>query len=454
MTKTKIMDIQISGKRNISARAELPASKSISNRMLVIRELCGGKIRVSNLSDCDDTFVMERALRAIHETQRNDTPKIGDFRGPRNSREGRITRRNAADPPLQIDIMAAGTSMRFLTALLSTMPVDVVITGTERMLHRPIGILVDALRQLGADIEYVGEQGFPPLRIRGGNLNGGEVEMRGDVSSQYISALMMIAPVMKNGLTLKIAGQLASRPYVEMTAGLMRRFGAKVETPQISREDGIYIIVNPGARGDTPSYSVENDWSAASYWYEIVALSDGGSVTLNGLCHPSLQGDAVVSRLFEPLGVKTEFRGSEAVLTRAGEAISYYEADLNACPDLAQTMVATCCAMGVRFRFGGLRSLRIKETDRLTALRQELRKLGFVIHEQDGSVLYWDGDLTAPEKAISIATYHDHRMAMCMAPLCMTGTPLTIQDAGVVSKSYPAFWSELGKAGFKIEKVN
>lgn len=480
------MDIKISGPKTIDVNAGLPASKSISNRMLVIRELSGGKINVKNLSDCDDTFVMERALKTIHDAvpinkagapaSKNDTPVIN------------------AGAPVTIDIMAAGTSMRFLTALLSTMPADVIITGTERMLHRPIGILVDALRSLGANIDYVGEDGFPPLRIKGGNLRGGAIEMRGDVSSQYISAVMMIAPVMRDGLTLKISGALASRPYMEMTAGLMRMFGAKVVEKQDA--DGLYIIVKAGGYAanvgehhtnqatDKPvnevehnnetEYSVESDWSAASYWYEMLALAQKGTVRLKGLSRPSLQGDAVVSRLFEPLGVKTEFGNNEALLTKTERTIDYYEADLNTCPDLAQTMVATCCAMGVRFRFDGLQSLRIKETDRLTALRQELEKLGFVIKEAEGRVLYWDGErknaASAAKNAASaakdvpsaaqnavppirIATYKDHRMAMCLAPLSMTGAEMIIQDAGVVSKSYPAFWTELENAGFEIETV-
>lgn len=452
------MDIKINGPKTIKVVAGLPASKSISNRMLVIRELSGGKIDVKNLSDCDDTFVMERALKMIHAGAPKDNVGIATERvGQEDFKE---------NCPITIDIMAAGTSMRFLTALLSTVPTDVFITGTERMLHRPIGILVDALRSLGANINYVGAEGFPPLRINGGSLDGGTIEMRGDVSSQYISALMMIAPVMKNGLVLKIKGQPASRPYIEMTAGLMRKFG--VDVKEVYGDDGLHIIIkagkygrievenesaNKGAESRKAEYAVESDWSAASYWYEMLALAESGSVRLKGLSHPSLQGDAVVSRLFLPLGIRTEFSNGEALLTKCERTIDYYEADLNACPDLAQTMVATCCAMGVRFRFDGLQSLRIKETDRLTALRQELKKLGYVIYEAEGRILYWDGERTNPQSPINIATYNDHRMAMCLAPLCMTGTELIIKDAGVVSKSYPAFWRELESAGFEIETL-
>lgn len=452
------MDIKVSGKNTIDVVAALPASKSISNRMLVIRELSGGRIKVDNLSDCDDTFVMERALGIIHDAvlRSNVTLKSGDTVVPNpNSTE-----------PVTIDIMAAGTSMRFLTALLSTILIDAVITGTERMLHRPIGILVDALRQLGANIDYVNTEGFPPLRIKGGDLAGGAIEMRGDVSSQYISALMMIAPTMKNGLQLKIVGKLASRPYIEMTAGLMRRFG--VDVMEENDGDGVHIInikdaeygkmgggvcAGTGECNNKQEFVVESDWSAASYWYEMLALAKSGQIVLKGLCDHSLQGDSVVRRLFEPLGVRTEFRDGDAFLVKSAPTIDFYRANLNTCPDLAQTMVATCCAMGVRFRFEGLESLRIKETDRLTALRQELAKLGFVIHEENGRVLYWDGERTTPVSPVSIATYNDHRMAMCLAPLAMLGRQLIIQDAGVVSKSYPAFWEELEKAGFSIETI-
>lgn len=411
------MNIKIQGPQRVNTTVCLPASKSISNRMLVLRELSGSKIELNNVSDCDDTFVMERAL------------------GP--DRSNPIT-----------DVMAAGTAMRFLTALLCATSSSTTLTGTERMLHRPIGILVDALRHLGADINYASKEGFPPLIIHGHKLRGGEIEMRGDVSSQYISALLMVAPIMEKGLRLRISGEMASRPYVEMTVSLMRYFGIDITE---DNTNNIFLVL-PGAY-KSGTYNIENDWSAASYWYEILALSDGGEIKLDGLFRNSLQGDSCIADLFEPLGVQTEYFKDYIILKRKGPVVGRYEIDLGKCPDLAQTLVATCCALNVKFSFSGLRSLRIKETDRLLALRQELGKLGYCIEEKDGSILEWNGQRTTSIQDPKIDTYNDHRMAMCMAPLSIRAGLLTINDAGVVSKSYPNFWEDLKNAGFNIETI-
>ena len=436
----------------------LPASKSISNRMLLLRTLSGGRIRLHNISDCDDTIAMEQGLKSA---------KVREL----ESSEGQL--------PAIIDIGAAGTAMRFLTAYFATTEgQDVVITGTERMRHRPIGVLVDALRSMGADISYDGEDGYPPLHIKGRQLEGGTISLPGNVSSQYISALLMVAPAMQKGLTLNIVGEVISRPYICITTSLMRRFGISIEEP-----DNHTIIVRPG-KYQGGEYTIENDWSAASYWYEILALAPQGEVRLHGLFADSLQGDSCVSRLFEPLGITTEFDESGAVIkkcesakpqtsmpktSRAPHQLSAElvptsksreseAADLTTCPDLAQTMVATCCGMGIAFRFSGLPSLRIKETDRLLALRQELGKLGYLINEHDGSVL--ESGTKKSEIAnshlsdISIDTYNDHLMAMCMAPLavlCEDG--LIINDAQVVSKSYPTFWDDLKTAGYGVERL-
>ena len=437
----------------------LPASKSISNRALVLNALSKNVVPPDNLSDSDDTEVLLRALQTMPET---------------------------------IDIGAAGTAMRFLTAYLSVTPGEHVITGTERMKHRPIGILVEALRTLGASITYEGEEGFPPLRIVGcDTLEGGSLSVPGDVSSQYISALLMIAPTLKNGLRLTLTGNIASRPYLDMTVSMMRDFGAKVDW----QGDDV-LEVQPGAYLQRP-YTIESDWSAASYWFEIVALSPDANaeVELVGLHHDSLQGDSCVRQLFEPLGITTEFDENGAVLRKSsrvnsqrsmvkaegiasgssavgGAGADFKEPrersgngqwsiinDLTTCPDLAQTMVATCCGIGVAFRFSGLQSLRIKETDRLLALRQELGKLGYKITEHDGSILESEARSEEIVNSISsnsksIDTYNDHRMAMCMAPLavlCKDG--LIINDAQVVSKSYPTFWDDLKTAGYGIERL-
>ena len=399
----------------------LPASKSLSNRALLVAALTGQgseNALLHNLADCDDTRSMLEALRLM---------------------------------PPTIDIGAAGTAMRFLTAYLAVTPGCHLITGTERMRHRPIALLVEALRRLGARVEYAGEEGFPPLRIEGRRLRGGEVSIPGNVSSQYVSALLMVGPVMDEGLVLRLEGQVVSRPYIEMTLALMRAFGALAEWT-----DGGIVRVSPGGYRPT-EYSVEGDWSAASYWYEMMLLSPDpeAEILLPGLSRESLQGDSVVRHLFEPLGVRTEFivtaDGHEAVrLTRTGERVDRLEADLTHCPDLAQTLVAGCALAGVRFRLSGLQSLRIKETDRLLALRTELAKLGYVVEEEGGSVLAWDGHTCPPQADPAIDTYDDHRMAMALAPAALRLGRLTVNHPEVVSKSYPRFWDDLRDVGFKF----
>ena len=381
--------------------------------MLVMNELSGGKIKLSNISDCDDTFVMQRAL------------------GERTP----VT-----------DIMAAGTSMRFLTAYFATNESDTVMTGTERMRHRPIHILVDALRSLGADITYEGEEGFPPLHIKGHSLEGGDVSLPGDVSSQYISALLMVAPCMEKGLCLHLTGNVISRPYINITLSLMRKFGIVIDEPDANT----FVVAHGEYQGG--EYLIENDWSGASYWYELLALADEGEIVLEGLFEDSLQGDSVIKELFEPLGIKTTFRGNDAVLTKSRITVERYDRDLTKCPDLAQTMVAVCCGLNIPFRFSGLQSLRIKETDRMLALRQELKKLGYPIEETDGSVLQWDGERTEAEPCPAFDTYEDHRMAMCLAPLARRCPGIIINEAQVVSKSYPTFWKDLQSVGCEIDE--
>ena len=408
------MRLKIAPYRSVRGRVALPASKSISNRMLVINELSGGAVRLHNVSDCDDTLVMRRALRE----------------------RGAVT-----------DVMAAGTAMRFLTALFAATESDTVLTGTERMRHRPIHVLVDALRSLGADISYVGEEGFPPLHVRGRGLAGGRASLPGDVSSQYVSALLMVAPLFDNGLRIELCGEVISRPYIGITVSLMRGFGIRVDEP-----DSRTFAVSHGqySGGD---YTVENDWSAASYCYELLALAGEGEVVLEGLFEDSLQGDACVRDLFAPLGVATSFEDGCAVLRKTARTAERYERDLASCPDLAQTMAATCCALGVPFRFSGLQSLRIKETDRLAALGTELRKLGYAVGECGDSVLEWTGGRVEPQAMPCVDTYEDHRMAMSMAPCACVCGGLVINDAGVVGKSYPRYWDDLRSLGVETVEM-
>lgn len=414
--KNEYIDIKCS--QSVRTEIILPASKSISNRALIINALSGSTVEPQNLSDCDDTRVMIAALR--------DMPEV-------------------------IDIGAAGTAMRFLTAYLCVTPGTHTITGTERMRHRPIGILVDALRQLGAEVQYVGEEGFPPLRITGhSDLEGGMVTMAADVSSQFLSALLMIGPTLKQGLTMRLKGRIASRPYLEMTIKMMRTFGAEVEW-----EGDDTIMVKHRAYKPTP-YVIENDWSAASYWYEVVALTNDSEawVELPGLPLESLQGDCCVRQIFDVLGVCTQecvcTSGQKGVrLSKQGAETDYLNCDFTDCPDLAQTISVTCALKEIPYSLTGVESLRIKETDRLSALCCELNRLGYRLQASD-SCLEWGGSYCEGEERPSIHTYDDHRMAMAFAPVCCRKEEIRILNPAVVSKSYPSFWDDMKKAGFRI----
>lgn len=458
------MQYKILSPGSVNSSIVLPSSKSISNRALAIGALAGSIASITNLSDCDDTEVMQRWL-----TER----------------------------PSTVDVGAAGTSMRFSTALLAVGQGEHVITGSERMKNRPIKILVDALRRLGADISYVEKEGYPPLRIVGkGGLSYGSVSLPGNVSSQYISALMMIGPYLKDGLILTLNDKVISRPYIEMTMSLMRQFGAKVYWDCSSDEsNGIVdeycnsnstvdepchsngtvdeslesnsaddkstesnvIIVEPG-RYAVKSFNVESDWSAASYWYEMVALSSEGDarVLLPGLYEDSLQGDSKGREVFSLLGVKTEYTKDGVLLSKKTREVDTLEYDFVKMPDLAQTFVVTCCMMGVPFHFTGLESLKIKETDRIVALKNEMAKLGFDLEDRNDSELLWDGRrraLTAEEyDSVAIDTYEDHRMAMAFAPVALVNGSIRINNPHVVSKSYPRYWDNLLTAGFQFEQ--
>ncbi len=397
----------------------LPASKSISNRALAIEALSGTDCALQNTAHCDDTRVMREALLHLPHT---------------------------------IDIGAAGTAMRFLTALLAATPgANHILTGTERMRNRPIGILVDALRTLGATVDYVEKEGYPPLHIMGARHQGGVLRLPGHMSSQYISALLLIGPVLTEGLTLELTGNIISRPYINLTLYLMRDFGA---TAEWITERTIHVM--PGGYRPTPYY-IENDWSAASYWYQQVALCDDeqAEMVLPGLFATSYQGDSLGRELFAQLGVGTAFftdeKGYSCVrLTKNGTRATRIDHSLIERPDLAQTFVVTCTMLSIPFRFSGLQSLRIKETDRLTALQTELRKLGFVVHEEDDSVLRWDGETCPPQPDAAIDTYEDHRMAMAFAPCALKLGSLRINHPEVVSKSYPRYWDDLALAGYSI----
>lgn len=408
----KHMKYQISTDTLHEGIIKLPSSKSISNRVLIINALSMSDYPIENLSDCDDTNVMLRALDSDSSS---------------------------------FDIGAAGTAMRFLTALLAKTFGQWTITGTERMKNRPIKLLVDSINELGGKIEYAEKEGYPPLRIYGSALEGGELELNGGVSSQYISALMMIAPYMKHGLTLTLTGTIISRPYIHLTAELMRFFGAEV----IIADNKIKVI--PGEYQPKP-YFVESDWSAASYWYQIVALSKDLRLELPHLYKNSWQGDAKGAELFSLLGVQTHY-------TKEGVTISKKEITTKKCiynfvdqPDLAQTFVVTCCLLNIPFHFSGLQSLKIKETDRMEALKNEMRKLGYVLTDKNDSILEWNGERCEPSNE-PIHTYEDHRMAMAFAPAALKIGKIEICEPHVVSKSYPDYWKDLKHIGFKMEEL-
>ena len=410
----------ISAPSRLQHIAKLPASKSISNRALIIHALSGGSILPENLSNCDDTEVIIAALK---------------------------------DNPYEINIKAAGTAMRFMTAYLAVKEGEEhVLTGTERMKHRPIGILVDALRFLGADIEYVGEKGFPPLRIRGKRLEGGLLEVPGNISSQYISALLMIGPTLNSGLTLRLTGDIISRPYIDLTLWTMREFGADAEW-----SDYDTIEVRPQPYKERPYY-IENDWSGASYWYEMIALSKDpeAKVQLEGLMDGSKQGDSSLRYIFSLLGVKTTFltkkQGVPTTITiqHSGRCVPRLEYDFVNAPDLTQTFVVTCALLNVPFHFRGLSTLKIKETDRIEALKKEMRKLGYVIKDANDSELIWDGERCEPDLESGIDTYEDHRMALAFAPAACRIDQLRINNPQVVTKSYPHYWDDLKDSQFDI----
>lgn len=392
------MDYRIFAPDKIVMEVELPASKSISNRMLILNALCGGELH--NVARCDDTDAMRRAL---------------------------ATDTTASGAVATVNIGAAGTAMRFLTAYYATLEGStVILDGTERMRHRPIALLVDALRRCGADIEYAGEEGFPPLRITGRKLSASHIEIAGNVSSQYISALLMVAPLM-GCRTVTLTGEIISLPYITMTLTLMRLMGVDCVM------NGNNISIPADAHYVPCDFTVENDWSAASYWLEMQSLLPESRITLKGLHSESAQGDSAVAGIFSRMG------GTAPIIL-----------DLKETPDLAQTIVVTACLLGRHFHITGLRTLRIKETDRIDALCTQLRRLGYIITAGDDFSLSWNGERCAPEPEPHISTLDDHRMAMSFAPAAVLFPGIVIDDVEVVSKSYPDFWRHLEAAGFTL----
>ena len=406
----------------------LPSSKSISNRILIIQALCKEQYKINNLSEAEDSQVLKQLLKSSNK---------------------------------EMNAGAAGTTLRFLTAYLAVKEGTRVLTGSERMKERPISVLVNALRQLGANIEYLGNEGYPPLKIQGAELTGSEVKIDGSVSSQYISALLLIAPTLPNGLIIKFKGEVLSQPYINMTLKILKHFGV------ISKWKRNTIVVAP-QKYIAQDFEVEADWSAASYWYEMAALSDDVDITLTGLKKKSLQGDSVVAEIFEQFGIITTYLNEGIHLTKsqtclqvdkvpnlpAGQAgpKSQIIYDFSNCPDLAQTLAVTYAALNIPATLSGLNSLRIKETDRIVALKNELNKVGVQVEELNKGSIIITPTSNIQHPTSNIQTYQDHRMAMAFAPIAIKLGEVKIKDPGVVNKSYPNYWNDLKSVGFEIEE--
>ena len=387
------------------ATIDLPASKSISHRALIINALCEDGGTIENLSDCDDTVVLARALQCESGT---------------------------------IDVGASGTALRFLTAYLATKNGSFTLTGTVRLLQRPIAPLVDALRTLGADIRYLENDDFAPLAINGKKLHGGELTPHFEQSSQFFSALMLIAPYLDTALTLHFTQTPHSFPYIEMTAAMMRQAGANVtiENNKISIENTPYQRTN---------WTIERDWSAASYWYELLAIEQRGRFLLHHLQPSTLQGDAHIATLFQEFGIETKFTADGAeICYKDKTAPTTLQYDFGNMPDIVPTMAVTCCVRGTMFHFTGVENLRLKESDRIGALSAELKKCGFVLTQPTSDSLAWDGTRCSAEPAPTICAHNDHRIAMAFAPLA-TKMPLHIGHPEVVSKSCPKFFEQMKK---------
>jgi 3-phosphoshikimate 1-carboxyvinyltransferase len=398
---------------NQQSTINITGSKSESNRLLLIQALYSN-IEIDNLSNSDDTLVMSQALSTSSNV---------------------------------IDVHHAGTAMRFLTAYFATQNGrEVVLTGSDRMKQRPIKILVDALKSLGADISYLGTEGFPPLKITGKKITNNKVTLQANVSSQYISALLLIAPKLENGLELTLEGKITSVPYINMTLSLLEELGIKT-----SFEDNL-VKVNQQSTINNQQSLIESDWSSASYFYSIVALSEVGTeISLSSYKQNSLQGDSVLADIYKDFGVKTTFINNSILLQKSAinNQQSTITLDLSNAPDIAQTIAVTCFGLGIPCHLAGLHTLKIKETDRLLALKTEIEKLG-------GQVAVTDESITLKaskniKSNIAIDTYNDHRMALAFAPLALK-TSIKINHAEVVSKSYPSFWNDLKSIGFEVSK--
>lgn len=419
MSKNAIVSFK--GIKDINAEIALTGSKSESNRALIISALSEGLVKINNLSDAADTVILNNILNQVKAHQDPDNY-------------------------LTVDVGHAGTAMRFLTAYLSTANGMFHLTGSGRMKERPVKLLVEALQQLGADVQYAGQEGYPPLNINNGFKQISRVvKIKGDISSQYLSALLMIAPSLPLGLSLEIEGELTSRPYLEMTLSMLQEAGIT------HKWDNNTIHIDHQSFKPC-SLTVEPDWSAASYWYSIAALAEQASITLPHLKEKSLQGDSKINEIMIPFGVRTSHI-LNGIALKSGTSVAVSELlNLKNCPDLAQTIIVCAAAKGLNLSFTGLETLKIKETNRVLALQQELAKIGVLLIEDNEVYTLNCDQLSFPQK-VCFQTYDDHRMAMAFAPLSLFIDEVEVEDYQVVEKSYPDFWKDLEKAGFTVREV-
>ncbi len=411
-------------KKHLKGTIHLTGSKSESNRALIMQALSTGLVKVQNLSQAADTVTLHKILNTPHPTPHNlqHTPHT----------------------PHLINVGPAGTAMRFLTAFFCLQSAEIILIGSDRMKQRPMGILVNALRELGAEIEYPEKEGYPPLKITGPlKQKTAIISIQGDVSSQYISALLLIASSLPQGLELIMEGELTSKPYVEMTLAMLEQAGIKHQW-----NENTISIGNQSFRAS--NIYIEPDWSAASYWYAIAALSTEAEFFLPGLNGYSLQGDSKITEIMANFGITSQFKDGGVYLKKEGKNLERKIFDFKDCPDLAQTVIVCCAALGHNATFTGLETLKIKETDRIKALQTELAKMGVHLIEKNLSYKLDCSELHFPDK-LSIDTYDDHRMAMAFAPLALFMRSLEIENPQVVEKSYPNFWKDLEKAGFIID---
>ncbi|MFP5079518.1 3-phosphoshikimate 1-carboxyvinyltransferase [Pedobacter sp. JCM 36344] len=410
--------VSFTGDKKIHAEITLTGSKSECNRALIISALSKGSVAVENMSNAADTVTLKRILKELSENSQNQKT---------------------------VDVGPAGTAMRFLTAFLAARDGKFLLTGSERMKQRPIGILAEALKAIGADIIYAEQNGFPPILIKGPlKQSADSVRIKGDISSQYISALLMVAPTLSQGLTLEIQGELTSLPYIKMTMDMLSEAG-------ISHQwSGNNISVKP-QEFKRAILTVEPDWSAASYWYSIAALADKAQIELPHLKEKSLQGDSRIREIMVDFGVKTKSTATGISIKTSSKNFSDKVMDLKDCPDLAQTIIVCAAVLGKNLKFTGLETLKIKETDRVLALQNELAKIGVSLSENDLVYTLNCESLHFP-KHITIKTYDDHRMAMAFAPIALLIETVELEDMDVVEKSYPDFWKDLEKAGFTIKE--